>query len=110
MLDIQEYIHYIIKKHKTLTDNPPIHIYINKINNRLVFKIKDKYKLELQTPERRKIFDNARKSIEKIKHGKNLPDLEVVQVVLVQCNLVDSQYQQKSGILYMFTPNKSLLI
>ena len=36
--------------HKTLTDNPPIHIYINRINNRLMFKIKDVYKLELQTP------------------------------------------------------------
>ena len=33
--------------------------------------------------------------------------LEVVEVDLVQCNLVDSQYQQKSGVLYAFTPNKS---
>ena len=49
LLDIQDYIEYIIKKHETLTAIPPIHVYINKINNRLVFKIKDRHKLELQT-------------------------------------------------------------
>ena len=38
--DIQNYIDYITEKHETLTDNPPIRIYINRINNRLVFKIK----------------------------------------------------------------------
>ena len=48
--DIQDYIEYIINKHETLKINPPIHVYINRINNRLVFKIKDEYKLDLQTP------------------------------------------------------------
>ena len=33
-------------------------------------------------------------------------NLEVVQVDIVQCNLVDNQYQQKSEVLYTFTPNK----
>ena len=47
---IQDYIKYIIKKHEALTKIPPILVCINKINNRLVFKIKDGYKLELQTP------------------------------------------------------------
>ena len=36
-----------------------------------------------------------------------MPSLEVVEVVLVQCNLVDNQYQQKSKVLYTFTRNKS---
>ena len=36
---------------------------------------------------------------------KNVPILEVVRVVLVQCNLVDNQYQQESDVLYTFTPN-----
>ena len=45
VLDIQDYIKYIIKKHETLTTIPPIHVCIDKINNRLVFKIKDGYKL-----------------------------------------------------------------
>ena len=47
---------YIIKKHETLTTNPPIYIFINMINNRLVFKRKDGCKLELQTPENMKLI------------------------------------------------------
>ena len=38
--DIQDYFEFIIKKHETLTENPPIQIYPNKIKNRIVFKIK----------------------------------------------------------------------
>ena len=49
--DIQDYIEYIIKKRETLTAIPSIYVYINRINNKSVFKIKDEYKLELQTPE-----------------------------------------------------------
>ena len=41
MPDIQDYNEYIIKKHETLTKFPLIHVYINRINNRLVIKIKD---------------------------------------------------------------------
>ena len=47
---IQDYVEYTIKKCETLTTNPPIHIYNNRINNRLVFTIKDGYKLEIKTP------------------------------------------------------------
>ena len=107
--DIQDYIEYIIKRHEILTAIPPIHVYINRINNRSVFIIKDGYKLQLQTPETMKLFGNKKedKLIDKIKNGENVPSLEVVVVVLVQCNLVDNQYQQKSEVLYTFTPNKS---
>ena len=106
VLDIQDYIGYIIKKHETLTIIPPIHVYINRINNRLVFKIKDGYKLELETPETMKLIGRIKKLIGKTKNGQNVPSLEVVEVVLVQCNLVDNQYQQKSEVLYTFMPNK----
>ena len=58
--DIQDYIELIIKKHETFPTNPPIHIYINRINNRLVLKIKDGYKLELQTPETMKLFGSTK--------------------------------------------------
>ena len=52
----------IIRKYKTTSD-PPIHIYINRINNILVFKIKDRYKLELQTPNmEKKILGTATKT------------------------------------------------
>ena len=50
--DIQDYFEFIIKKHETLTENPPVQIYVNKIKNRIVFKIKLGYKLELLTPEK----------------------------------------------------------
>ena len=60
--DIQDYAEYIIKKHKTLTTNPPIHIYINKVNNRLVLK-EHGYKLELQMLETMKCFGRTKKLI-----------------------------------------------
>ena len=104
--DIQDYIEYIIKKHETLTKIPAVHVYIIRINYRLVFKIKDGYKLELQTPKIMKLFGSTKKSIDKTKHREKVPSLEVVEVVLVQCNLVDNQYQQKSEVLYTFMPNK----
>ena len=48
-----------------------------------------------------------KKLIDKTKNGENVPSLEEVEAVLVQCNLVDNQYQQMSEVLYTFTPNKS---
>ena len=49
--DIQNYFEYIIKKHETIADNPRVPIYVNKIKNRIVFRIKTGYKLELLTDE-----------------------------------------------------------
>ena len=72
-----------------------------------MLKIEDGYKLELQTSETMKLFGSTKKLIDKIKNRENVLSLEVVEVVLVQCNLVDNQYQQKSKVLYTFTPNKS---
>ena len=95
------------KKHETFPTNPPIHIYINRINNRLVFKIKDGYKLELQTPETMKLYGSTKKLVDKTKNGENSPSLEVVEALLVQFNLEDNQYQQKSEVLYTFMPSKS---
>ena len=63
--------------------------------------------VELQTPETMKLFGSTKKLIEKTKNGENVARFEVVEVVLVQCNLVDNQYQLKSEVLYTFTPNKS---
>ena len=54
-----------------------------------------------------KLFGSTKKIIGKTKNGENLPSLEGAEVVLVQCNFVDNQYQQKSGVLYTFSPNKS---
>ena len=59
MSDIQDCTKYNKNKHETLPTNLPIHIYINRINNRLVFQIKDEYKLELQIPEKMKLFGST---------------------------------------------------
>ena len=104
---IQDYINYIIKNMKNYPFNPPVHIYINRINNRLMFKIKDRCKLELWTPEATKLFGSTEELINKTKNGENLLSLEVVEVVLVQYTLVGNQYQQKSEVLHAFSTNKS---
>ena len=72
--------------------------------------MKDGYKLELQTPETMKLLGSEKKLIDKTKNGENGPSLKVVEVVLVQCNLVDNQCQQKSKVLYTLTPKKSYLL
>ena len=54
--DIQDYFEFIIEKHETLTENPSIEIYPNKIKNRIVFKIRTGYKLQLLTPETMKLL------------------------------------------------------
>ena len=68
--DIQDYFEFIIKKHETLTENPSIQIYPNKIKNRIVFKIKTGYKLELLTPETMKLLGSTKKEADKIKMEK----------------------------------------
>ena len=72
-----------------------------------MFKIKYGYKLQLQAPETVKLFGSTKKLIDKIKNEEKVPSLEVAELLLVQCNLVDNQYQQKSEVLYTFTRSKS---
>ena len=43
--DIQDYLKYILKKHEEDTDKPSVQIYVNKIENRFIFKIKNGYRL-----------------------------------------------------------------
>ena len=84
--DIQDYFEFIIKKHETLTENPPIQIYPNKIKNRIVFKIKTGYKLELLTLETMTLLGSTKKDIDSDKNSENVTKLESVEVVLLHCN------------------------
>ena len=69
--DIQDYFEFIIKKHETLTENPPVQIYPNKIKNGFVFKIKTGYELELLTPETTNLLASTKnKTLTKIKTEK----------------------------------------
>ena len=54
-----------------------------------------------------KLLGNTESKITKNKNGENVPHLEVVELVLVHCNLVNNDYQQDSRILFTFVPNKS---
>ena len=104
--DIQYYFEFIIKKHEALTENPPVQIYPNKIKNRIVFKIKTGYKLELLSPETMKLIGSIKKDADQDKDGEDVPKLESVEVVLVHCNVVNNNYQQVSKVLFTFVPNK----
>ena len=106
--DIQDYFEYILKKNRESVDNPSIKIYINKIENRIIFKIKSGYYLELLTPETMKLLGSAESKITKDKNGENAPHLEVFKLVLVHCNIANDDYQEDSRILYTFVPNKTL--
>ena len=105
--DIQDYFEYILKNQSESVDNPPIRIYVNRIENRITFKIKSGYYLELLIPETMKLLGSAESKIAKYKNGENVPRLEVVELVLVHCNFVNNDYQQDSRILYAFAPNKT---
>ena len=105
--DIQDYFECILKKHSESVDNPPIRIYVNKIENRITFKIKNGYYLEFLTPETIKLLGSAENKITKDKNGENVPHLEIVELVLVHCNLVNNDYQKDSRILFIFVPNKA---
>ena len=89
-----------------LAENPPIQIYPNKIRNRIVFKVKTGFKLELFSPETMKLLGSTKKDVDKDKDGEDVPKLESVEVVLVLCNLVNNSYEEASNVFFTFVPNK----
>ena len=73
--DIEDYFEYILKKHRENTDKPSIKIYINKIQNRITFKIKKGYSLELLTKETMKLLGSTTNNIPKDENGEIVPHL-----------------------------------
>ena len=53
-----------------------------------------------------KLLGNTENKITKDKNGENVPHLEITEVVLVHCNIVNNDYQQDSRVLYTFVENK----
>ena len=101
--DIQDYFEYILNKRSESVDNPSIRIYVNKIENRITFKIKSGYYLELLTPETMKLLGSAESKITKNKNGENVPHLEFVELVLVYAILfimIISKIQEYCILLY----------
>ena len=104
--EIQDYFEHILKKHDESVDKPSIQIYVNKIENRVTFKIKNGYSLELLTPETMKLLGSTENKITKDKNGENVPHLEITEVFLVHCNIANNDYQEDSRVLYTFVSNK----
>ena len=98
VLDIQDYFEYILKKHGENIDNLSVRIYVNKIESRIKFKLKTGNYLELLTPETMKLLGSTEKKITKDKKVENVPHLEITEVVLVHCNIVNNDCQQDSRV------------
>ena len=101
---LQNYFEYIIKKHETIADVSPVLIYVNEIN--VVFKIKSGYKLELLSKKTMRLLGSSTDTIDGDKNSELVPKLEVVDLVIVHCNVVNNNYQQASKVLFTFVPNK----
>ena len=104
--NIQDCFEYILKSMEKIIDNPSAKIYVNKIENRITFKIKNGYSLELLTPETMKLLGSTKNKITKDKNSENVPHLEITEVVLVHCNIINNDSQQDSRVLHTFVPNK----
>ena len=105
-LGIQNYFEYIAKKHGEKRVNPSIRIYINKIGNRITFKIKSGCYHDLLSPGTMKLHGSTKSKITKAESGENLPYLEITEVVLTHFNVVNNSCQHNSRVLYKFVPNK----
>ena len=72
----------------------------------MTLKIKTGYYLELLTLETMKLLGSTKNEITKDKNGENILHLEITEVVLVNCNIVNNDCQHNSRVLYLFVPNK----
>ena len=105
---IQNYfLDEVIKKHESnvkSNEQSPILIYANRILNRVTFRIKTGYKLELLTNETMRLLGDG-PIIDTTKNGENIPRLKSVRNFLVFCNLVQNAYLQDNKLLFSFVPN-----
>ena len=104
--DIQDYFEYILKKHGEVIVEPSVRVYVNKIEHRITFKIKNGYSLEFLTLETMKLLGSTKNKITEDKNDENVPHFEITEVVLVHCNIVNNDHQRDSRVLYTFVPKK----
>ena len=96
--NIQYYFEYILKKHGENIDNSSVKIYVNEIENRITFRIKNGCSLEILKPETMKLLGSTENKLKKDKNGEKVPHLETMGAVLVHCNIVNDDYQQDSRV------------
>ena len=81
-------------------------IYVDKIQNRITFRTKNGFSLEPLTPETVKLLGSTGNKITKDKNSENVPHLEITEVVLIHCNIVNNEYRQDSRVFYTFVQKK----
>ena len=82
-------------------------IYINKTENRIMFKIKTGYYFKLLMPEAMKLLGNTKSKKTKDKNDENVSHLKITEVVLIHYNIANNDYQQDSRVLNIFVPDES---
>ena len=97
--NIQDYFEYILTNYETVTNNPSIRIYINKIENRITFKMKTRCYLEILTPETMKLLGSTKSKITKDENGGNVSSLEITEILLIHWNIVNNNRQQDSIVV-----------
>ena len=96
----------MLRKHGKKSNKPSIIIYV-KIENCITFKMKTGYYLKLLTLDTMKLLGSTKSKTTKAKNGENIPHLDITEVLLVHCNIVNNDYKQGSRVLYTSIPNKS---
>ena len=82
-------------------DNPSVKIYVSMVDNRITVRIKNGDRLELLTLETMKLLGCTENKVTKDKNGENVPHLQIIEVVLVNCNIANNSYQQESRFLFI---------
>ena len=91
--NVQDYFEYIFKKHRENTDQPSVQIHVNKIENRIRFKIKSGCSHDLLIQEIMKSLGSTESTITKDKNGENVPHIEITEIVLIHCSMANNDYQ-----------------
>ena len=91
--DIQDYFDYFTKTYQTTTENPPIRAYVNKIENRITFRINARYSIELLTPDKMKLLGSPKSKITKDGNDEKKPHSEIIEAVSVCCNIANNYYE-----------------
>ena len=98
------------KKHETVTYNSPIRIHVNQTQNRITFGIKAGYYLELLTTETVKLLGSTKNKLIKDENSKNVSRLEIAEIVLVNCDIVNNDYQEVQGsYIHLFLINRFVI-
>ena len=95
-----------LKNHGEKTDDPSIRIYINKMENKISLKTNTEYYLKLLSPETMELLGSTIRKMTDDEKGEDPSHLEISEVVLIHCNIVNNDYEQDSRVT--FVPNTSL--